>query len=246
MAKIQQHKNHKVKKPIKTRAVKTLAKMQTVKTTKKPANKPKESGLNVPMFDITGKSQGTISLPKEIFGVKPNERLLAQAFRVYTANLHRHTASTKTRGQVRGGGVKPWRQKGTGRARAGSRRSPLWVGGGTVFGPTPRDSKLALPQKMKHKALIYALSKQTSQGNIKVISNIDKISPKTKIVAHLLSKIAEKGSTTFITSAKIENLKLATRNIPEVFVETAQNVNAYKVLAPKNLLVERVAIEKFK
>lgn len=246
MAKIQQPKNPKIKKLTKTKAVKTLSKVQVVKTTKKPTSKPKGSGLNVPVFDITGKSQGTISLPMEIFGVKPNERLLAQAMRVYTANLHRHTASTKTRSQVRGGGAKPWRQKGTGRARAGSRRSPLWVGGGTVFGPSPRDSKLSLPQKMKHKALIYALSKQTSEGNIKIISNIDKISPKTKIVAHLLSKITEKGSTTFITDAKIENLKLATRNIPEVFVETAQNVNAYKVLAPKNLLVERVAIEKFK
>src|SRR3972149_6476025 len=113
--------------------------------------------LSVNVFALSGKDAGLDRLPKEVFGQTPNKDLLAQAIRVYQYNVHPKTAHTKTRGEVRGGGAKPWRQKGTGRARAGSTRSPLWVGGGTVFGPRFKIANSKLPQKIKHKALIHAL-----------------------------------------------------------------------------------------
>ena len=127
------------------------------------ATTSKSTGLTANIFDMLGKSVGTMILPKEIFGQTPNQTLLAQAIRVYQANSIKHTAHTKTRGEVRGGGAKPWRQKGTGNARAGSRRSPLWVHGGTTFGPRYRDVKLNLPQKMRQKALTLALSDKAKQ-----------------------------------------------------------------------------------
>ena len=209
----------------------------------------KTTGLTVRVFDIAGRSAGTISLPKETFGQKPNPRLLAQAIRVYQANAKPKTAHTKTRGEVRGGGVKPWRQKGTGRARAGSRRSPLWVGGGTTFGPRTRDTKLALPKKMRRKALIYALSSKVAEGNIKVISNLEKITPKTKIVAALLTKIAAKKPLIIISGNPPvggQNVKLAARNIPNVAVDTVANLNAYEVLKCAQILLSKEAVGLFK
>lgn len=203
-------------------------------------------GLTVKMFDIHGKSIGTVNLPKEIFGQKPNPNLLAQALRVYQANQKNHTAHTKTRADVRGGGAKPWRQKGTGRARAGSRRSPLWVGGGIVFGPRFRDVKLTLPKKMKRKALISALSDKAKSDAIKVISGIEKIQPKTKIVARLLDKLNAKNKTLFVISENNQNVKLAARNIPAVSVDLPQDLNAHEIIASNHLLISREAIAKFK
>lgn len=201
-------------------------------------------GLTVQAFDMAGKAAGTITLPKEIFGQKPNKNLLAQAVRVYQANSIPHTAHTKTRGEVRGGGAKPWRQKGTGRARAGSKRSPLWVGGGITFGPRKKDVKLTLSQKMKHKALIYALSDKAQSSKIKIITNIEKAEAKTKPVANLLKKLEIKNAL-LVVSEKNQNLKLATRNIQNLHLDTPQNLNAYQVLKIRDLLLSKEAIEKF-
>jgi len=126
---------------------------RTQKTPKTVKSKSAGGGLSVPAFDINGRSIGKIALPREIFGQKPNEKLLAQAIRIYSVNQSVHAGSTKTRSETRGGGRKPWRQKGTGRARAGSIRSPLWVGGGVAHGPKFRKVTLTLPKKMKKKAL---------------------------------------------------------------------------------------------
>src|SRR5579872_1121165 len=119
--------------------------IKTTTSAPKKETTPKIGALTVQAFDMSGKSTGTVTLPKEVFGQKPNKNLLSQAIRVYSNNQTPTTANTKTRGEVRGGGIKPWKQKGTGRARAGSRRSPLWVGGGTTFGPRTKDVKLQLP-----------------------------------------------------------------------------------------------------
>jgi len=199
----------------------------------------------VQVFDIYGRSQGTAVLPKEIFGQKPNEKLLSQAIRVYQVNQIPHKASTKSRGEVRGGGAKPWRQKHTGRARAGSRRSPLFVGGGIVFGPKARNVKLTLPKKMKKKALISALSAQNLEGRIKVISGFAKLPPKTKIAQNLLNKINVTGRTLLVLESPAKNVKLATRNIPDIFLETANNLNAYTVISSRNLLISKEALSKF-
>ncbi|OGD83639.1 50S ribosomal protein L4 [Candidatus Curtissbacteria bacterium RBG_13_40_7] len=202
--------------------------------------------MSAPVYDITGRSQGTVVLPKEFFGQKPNNQLLSQAIRVYFANQSSHKASTKTRSEVRGGGAKPWRQKGTGRARAGSKRSPVWVGGGIVFGPKPRNVQLSLPKKMRKKALAAALSAQKQKDHIKVISNFDKLEPKTKLAQNLLDKLNITDKTLVILDVPQPNVKLALRNIPSISVDLAANLNAYKVLAVQNLLISKVAIEKFK
>lgn len=227
-------------------------KMETKKQTKQsvaksPVKRTRVGGsLMVKVFDINGKTTGSVSLPQNIFGQIPNKNLLAQAVRVYIANSIPKTAHTKTRGEVRGGGAKPWRQKGTGRARAGSKRSPLWVGGGITFGPRSKDVKLVLPQKMKHKALIHALSQKAKSGNIKVISNIEKIPAKTKPVASLLKNLEVKKSALLVVSQKNQNLKLATRNISNLSVNTPQNLNAYEILKINELLLSKEAIDQFK
>jgi len=226
-----------LKKPVKSASKSVRTKKKTVVTTAK--------GLSASVYDINGRAQGTVTLPKEFFGQKPNEKLLAQAVRVYFANQSSHKASTKTRSEVRGGGAKPWRQKGTGRARAGSKRSPLWVGGGIVFGPRPRNVQLVLPKKMKKKALICALSSQSLSGHIKIISNFDKLKPKTKLAQNLLNKLNATEKTLVVLENPKQNVRLALRNIPNVVVDLAINLNAYKVLTAKNLLISKGAIEKF-
>ncbi len=207
---------------------------------------PKTSSLTVIVFDLQGKSVSKTTLPKEIFGQTPNKNLLHQAIHIYQANAITNTAHTKTRGEIRGGGTKPWKQKGTGRARAGSIRSPLWVGGGITFGPRANSVKLSLPTKMKHSALISALSAKRESGGIKVIKNIEKVPAKTKIVANLLSKLETKGKTLLVISGKNQNLKLATRNIKEISINTPQNLNAYEILKNRNLILSAESITKFK
>ena len=125
---------------------------------KSRARKEADGVIRAPLYSKAGKEKKELALNKEIFGVRINQRLLALVERGYSANLRSGTASTKTRGEVRGGGKKPWKQKGTGRARHGSRRSPIWRGGGTVFGPRPRDYSVSLSEGMRKKALISALS----------------------------------------------------------------------------------------
>lgn len=205
--------------------------------------KAKKSTLSAPVYSLTGQSTGTLVLPKEVFGQIPNQKLLAQAMRVYLANQSTRAGHTKTRGEVKGGGRKPWRQKGTGRARAGSTRSPLWVGGGIVFGPRPRLTKLELPQKMKKKALANALSEKLQQGNIAIINNFEKIAPKTKIMAGLLAKINTQGDT-LLVSAPSTSLKLAARNLPYTSWASPQNLNAYEILKNHKILFSQEAIAK--
>ena len=202
--------------------------------------------LSVPAFDINGRSLGTVSLPKEIFGQKPNKRLLAQAIRIYSTNQSTHWASTKTRSEVRGGGRKPWRQKGTGRARAGSIRSPIWVGGGVALGPKYRKVILSLPKKMRKRALISAFSLKVQAGSIKVISNIEKIQAKTKIIANVLKKLDAQGNCLLVISDNPPNdgqsLRLASRNIQGVSVNRLANLNAYEVIKNKNILFSKEAL----
>jgi len=225
----------------------TKTKEATVKkTTKKAQAQGESSRLSAPVFDITGRRLGQVTLPKETFGGKINEELMAQAVRIYFANRHPKMASAKTRSEVKGGGRKPWRQKGTGRARAGSTRSPLWVGGGITFGPKPNDNRLKLSKKMKKRALVSALSQKAKAGEILVVSNLEKLAPKTKMAASLLQKLKIDGRTLLVLEQNKINIKLAMRNIPDVNVDLADSLNAYEVLSHKNLMFEKGAIVKFK
>ena len=225
-----------------TKVAKSNQLTETKKTKSKTENK--QTGLTVKIFDTTGKASGTISLPKEVFGQKPNLGLLRQAYHVYFTNRSGHFADTKTRAEISGGGRKPWRQKGTGRARAGSTRSPLWVGGAKALGPKTRVTQLDLPKKMKRKALISALSQKAQDGKIKVIANFEKINPKTKTVANLLTKTETAKPTLLVISQKSENLKLASRNIQNITLDIASNLNAYQVIKNKELLISQEALAK--
>lgn len=218
------------------------------------------SGLSVPVYSLTGRTSGTLALPKEIFGQKVNEKLLAQAVRVYMTNQKVHTASTKTRGEVEGSTAKIYRQKGTGRARHGSIRAPIFVGGGIVFGPKPRIVKLGLSKKMRKAALVSALSSKALDKNIIGLSNLEKASGKTKEIVQLLTQLNSKfnpstspgartqnskiSSVLIVTGEKMDNAVRATRNIPSITTLPASLINAYEVLKHELLLLTKDAVEK--
>ncbi|MBI2334848.1 50S ribosomal protein L4 [Candidatus Daviesbacteria bacterium] len=197
--------------------------------------------LIVPVYSLTGRAAGTMILPKEIFGQKVNKNLLAQAMRVYMTNQKNFTASTKTRGEVRGSTAKIYKQKGTGRARHGAIRAPIFVGGGITFGPQPRKVRLDLPKKMRKAALISALSAKMADKEILGLSGLDKASGKTKEFARLLEKLKIKKAL-IITEEKIDNVVRGARNIPGVDVLPVPLINAYEILKHQKLLFNKEAI----
>lgn len=220
-------------------------KKQTVKK-----EKTKVSGLSAEMYSAKGRSLGKFSLPKEIFGVNINDQLLAQAVRVYLANKRQGTVSTKTRGMVKGSSRKIYRQKGTGRARHGSIRAPIFVKGGIVFGPSPRDFSLKFPKKMKKAALFSALSSKQKSGEIKVISDLAKIEPKTKNIAGLLktlNKDKKKVKNLLVLATKDSgDARIAGRNIEKLNIVVGSNLNAYDVLSNAQILFMKEAIDDIK
>ena len=202
---------------------------------------PKASGLSVPVYSLTGRTTGQMTLPKEIFGAKVNKVLLAQAIRVYANNQKTHPGSTKTRGEVTGSTAKVWRQKGTGRARHGGIRAPIFVGGGITFGPKPRKVKLSLPKKMKKAALISALSSKMAEKQISGVSGLEKVTGKTKEMAKFWGKVGGK-STLIVTPEKLEKVLRAVRNIPKVSALAASQLNAYEVLKHQIILLTKDSI----
>lgn len=220
-----------------------------------PSSKTRRtSGLSVPVYSLAGRTTSSMVLPKEIFGSEVNKKLLAQALRVYMTNQKQFSASTKTRGEVRGSTAKIFRQKGTGRARHGAIRAPIFVGGGIVFGPTPRKVRLDLPKKMKKAALISALSSKMQDSGILGISGLEKATGKTKEMAQLLKQLNSKfkmqnsklGSILIVTGEKMDNVVRGVRNIPEVDVLPANLINAYEVLKHQMLILTKEAVEKLK
>lgn len=203
------------------------------------------TSLSVPVYSLAGRAAGTLSLPKEIFGAKVNEKLLAQAVRVYMTNQKNLTASTKTRGEVRGSTAKIYRQKGTGRARHGAIRAPIFIGGGIVFGPRTRKVRLDLPKKMKRSALLSALSSKMVDKGILGVSGLEKATGKTKEMAKLLKKMGTDNAL-IVTGEKTDNVVRAVRNIPGVSVLPANLINAYEVLKQDMLLITKEAVEKLK
>ena len=161
----------------------------------------------VAVYDITGKQTGELELNENVFGVEVNEAVVHQAVVMQLASQRLGTAATKTRGLVRGGGKKPWKQKGTGRARAGSIRSPLWVGGGTVFGPQPRSYAFRMPRKQRRLAIKSALSAKVNSGELVVVDSISFDAPKTKNVVKMLKDFnAADNKALIITGEMLENV----------------------------------------
>ena len=210
------------------------------------AAKTSSASLSVPVYSLAGSKTGLLALPKEIFGAKVNKNLLSQAIRVYTTNQKSLLAKTKTRGEVEGSTVKIYRQKGTGRARHGAIRAPIFVGGGIVFGPRVRKVRLNLPQRMKKAALISALSVKLADKSIAGLSGVEKVSGKTKEMFDLLTKISgnkKVKSTLIVTSEKSDNVARAVRNIPVVDNLSNNLINAYEVLRHDMLLITKDAVE---
>lgn len=213
---------------------------KTVKKEAKPRVRKSTGSLSLPLLGLNGKEIGTAELPKEIFGSKANPRLLAQYVRVYLTNQRQGNASTKTRGEVTGSTRKIYRQKGTGKARHGDIKAPIFVGGGVVGGPLPKNISLSLNKKQKTKALAGAFTLRFSQGDIVGLSdNFLKMTPKTKEFAGFLKVSGLVNTSIMIILPKMEknNLVLASRNIPYLTLSEAQSINAYEVLKNKKILM---------
>jgi len=196
----------------------------------------------VQILDQTGKKTKEINAPEDVLSYPVKEHLIYEAVVNYRANQRRGTASTKTRADVRGGGRKPWKQKGTGRARAGSTRSPLWRSGGTTFGPRPRDYSYKMPRKAKRNALKSALAMKFAEKQIMVLDGLKFKEPKTKEGVDFLKKLKIE-SALVIDSQENRNLFLSLRNIPKVKAVDFNQVNIYDVLNYKSLVFTQKAFE---
>ena len=182
------------------------------------------------VLDMNGKKVSTIELSDAVFGITPNEKVMHMAIVNFLANQRQGTQSTKTRSEVSGGGRKPWRQKGTGRARQGSTRSPQWTHGGIALGPKPRDYSFRLNKKVKRLALLSALSSKAQSGEIVVVDKIEAAEYKTKTVANMLTAVGVTKKALIVIPAVDAKLVKSAANIPGVKTTTADNINTYEVL----------------
>ncbi len=198
----------------------------------------------VAVYDIANKKVGDMELNESIFGVEMNAGLLHQAVVMQLAAQRLGTHATKTRGLVRGGGRKPWRQKGTGRARSGSTRSPIWVGGGTVFGPHPRSYAFHMPRKQRRLAIKCALSDKVSSGDFIVLESLDFEAPKTKQVVKMLGDFSVEKKALLITGEETPNVELSARNIPGVKAIHSMGLNVYDILNHDKLFITKDAIAR--
>lgn len=227
-----------------------VARKMAIANARNIAKSAKKGALSVEVLDIGGKTIEEINLPEEIFGAKINKDLMSQAVRVYLANQRLGTAKTKDRGEVDRTTKKVWQQKGTGRARHGSRRAPIFVGGGVVFGPRPRDYSLNLSKKMKTAALFSALSSKLKNNEIKIISGLESITPKTKIMAGILNELGVLNKKILLVTPKegenIEKVYRAARNIEGIKLLAANTLNTYAVLDNSLLLLMKNSIDAIK
>lgn len=207
----------------------------------KPGAKVKAPALNtLPIYDMAGKSVDTLTLDPLFHEGLVNTDVIHQAVVMYQAGQREGTAATKTRGEVSGGGKKPWKQKGTGRARHASIRSPIWRGGGVTFGPHPRDYSYSIPQQLRRKAVAESVKSINSNGKLIMLKDLSLEHPKTKTMVQILNAFkAEK--PLLLVDKKSNNLILASRNIPGVALKTAEEVNALDVVSHKECLMTQSA-----
>lgn len=196
----------------------------------------------VALYNITGEQVGEIELNDEIFGVPVHRQVMHDAVVAHLARCRRGTHSTKTKNEVSGSGRKPWRQKGTGRARVGSRRSPIWTGGGITFGPKPRNYGYKLPKKVRRLALKSALSSKVKTGEIKVLDQLQIEQPRTKEMVKLLKSLAVDNKALIVTAGSNENVFKSARNIPGVKSLRAGSLNVYDLLAFDTLVITKDAV----
>ncbi len=197
----------------------------------------------VPVYNIEGEQVGEVELKDAIFGIEPNMPVMHQALVRQLANARQGTHSTKTRGEVRGGGRKPWRQKHTGRARQGSIRAPQWVGGGTVFGPKPRSYRKDMPRKMRRLALRSALSVKAAEGQIKVLDDLTLPEIRTKRMIQVLENLDLEGSVLILLPEADETVELSARNLPEVKTLRANYLNVRDLLGYDTVLLPLASLQ---
>ncbi len=198
----------------------------------------------VALYNMEGKETGTIELSDKIFGVEINTPVIHAVVKNYLANQRQGTQSTKTRTEVRGGGIKPWRQKGTGRARQGSIRAPQWTGGGVALGPKPRDYRYAINKKMKRIALKSALSAKAADNEIIVVDGLKAEEIKTAKIAAMLKALNVDGKALIVTAELDKNVYLSARNIKNVKPTYVSQLNTYEVLKYNKFIVAKDAVEK--
>jgi large subunit ribosomal protein L4 len=204
--------------------------------------------MKITIYDQKGKEAGTTLLPKEIFDVKMNPDLIHQVVVSQMANRRKVIAHTKTRGEVSGGGKKPWKQKGLGRARHGSIRSPIWRHGGVVFGPTKEKVfTKKIPKKMKRKALFMTLSAKVKNNLLILLDKLKLEQPKTKLMSEILKKLSSKGKSSLIALPEMDkNLILAARNLPEVETIQVKDLNCLDLLSFKYLIMPKESVKVIK
>lgn len=198
----------------------------------------------VAVYTITGQTAGDLELNENVFGVEVNTALVHQAIVMQLAAQRLGTHATKTRGFVRGGGRKPWKQKGTGRARSGITRSPIWVGGGTVFGPSPRSYAFRMPRKQRRLAIKCALSDKVQSGDFVVLENLNFDAPKTKDVVKMLNDFSVDKKVLIVTADMVENVEKSSRNIPGVKAISSCGLNVYDILNHNKLFITKDAITR--
>ncbi|MGF2614149.1 50S ribosomal protein L4 [Rossellomorea vietnamensis] len=198
----------------------------------------------VALFNQSGSQVGDVELNDSVFGIEPNQNVLYEAVIMQRASQRQGTSKVKGRSEVRGGGRKPWRQKGTGRARQGSIRSPQWRGGGTVFGPVPRSYSYKLPKKVRRLAIKSALSTKVAEENILVLESLVFDAPKTKEFAGVLKNLSVNSKTLVVTEGNEDYVALSARNIPGVTVVAANGISVLDVIAHDKLIITKAAVEK--
>ncbi len=232
-------KHQAARKPKKP-AMSKKAKKAEKKASRKPAAASQKTDGAVSVYDLKGKSVATLALDPLLHEGPVNTDVIYQAVLQYRAGEREGTASTKDRGHVRGGGKKPWKQKGTGRARHGSRRSPLWRGGGTTFGPMPRDYSYSIPSQIRRSAVIQALKGRVREGKFYVVSHLELPTPKTAQVVEVMEALKLR-KPLLVVDGPHQNLKLASRNVRGVAVKTAQEINALDVAGHSECVITQSA-----
>ncbi len=198
----------------------------------------------VALFNQSGSQVGDIELADAVFGIEPNQHVLTEAVLMQQASLRQGTHAVKNRSEVRGGGRKPWRQKGTGRARQGSIRSPQWVGGGVVFGPTPRSYSFKMPKKVRRLAIKSALSTKVNDNEVVIMDSLSFEKPKTKELAAVLKNLSVDRKALIVTADIDEAVELSARNIPGVTVVPSNGVSVLDVLNHDKLIMTKDAVAK--
>lgn len=197
----------------------------------------------VDILNIKGEKVDEMTLDDAIFGIKPNEAVVHQVVVALLANKRQGTQSAKTRSEVRGGGRKPWRQKGTGRARAGSIRSPLWKGGGVIFAPKPRDYSKKINKKMNRLAMKSVFSSKVQENELYILDELNMDTPKTKEMVSILGNL-KSNKALIVLEKNDENIYKSARNIPGVEVATVETINVYDMLKYYDLILTKKAVEK--